>query len=96
MRNKSIFYNKLDFSNVEAKYLNFSKNKRPSFSNYLHKSKKSFIGYNPALTERRNAKIANRSDNSLSLYLKDYQAPNRKLSMQQPNIKRLSIAPKSK
>ena len=36
---------KLDLSKVEAKYLNFNKSKRASYTNYLQKSKKSFIGY---------------------------------------------------
>jgi len=42
-------------SHVEAKYLNFTKNRRPSFTNYLQKSKKSFIGYDPDMFNDRRA-----------------------------------------
>ena len=45
----------MDLSGIEAKYMNFSKSKRPSYTNYLQRSKKSFIGYDPERAASRQA-----------------------------------------
>jgi len=74
---------------VEAKYLNFNKNKRPSYTNYLQKSKKSFIGYDPAmLNDRRASRISQKllEENSWCI---DAYNKSRKASTYS-NLKRLS------